>query len=152
MFYDAIKGEDPDSQRAQLRTYVHELGHAFNLLHSWQKNLADPPAAARAERRPRRPVVDELRLELPAPPPAPGGDGRLLGGFPFQFTDNELIHLRHGFYRNVIMGANPFGKGAAEIDPDLFADPIVDNSGLALELRAERRLRATASRSWWSSS
>ena len=33
------------------------------------------------------------------------------------------------------MGANAFGTGAAEIDPDVFAEPIVDNSGLALELR-----------------
>ena len=37
------QGHGSGSQRAQLRTYVHELGHAFNLLHSWQKNLADPP-------------------------------------------------------------------------------------------------------------
>ena len=44
VFYDAIQGADPASQRAALRTYVHELGHAFNLLHSWQKDLADPPA------------------------------------------------------------------------------------------------------------
>jgi hypothetical protein len=30
VFYDAIKGADAESQRAQLRTYVHELGHAFD--------------------------------------------------------------------------------------------------------------------------
>ena len=43
VFYNAIAGSAPYDQRAQLRTYVHEIGHAFNLLHSWQKNLADPP-------------------------------------------------------------------------------------------------------------
>ena len=38
------------------------------------------------------------------------------------------------------MGANAFGTGAAEIDPDSFAEPIVDNSGLALELRGREAL------------
>jgi hypothetical protein len=71
------------------------------------------------------------------PLPAPGGEPAYWAAFPFQFTDNELIHLRHGFYRNVIMGADPFGKGAAEIDPEMFEEPMEDNSGLALEVRAK---------------
>jgi len=37
----------------------------------------------------------------------------------------------------VIMGANAFKKGAAEVDPDLFDDPVSDTSGLALELRSK---------------
>ncbi|TMR20220.1 hypothetical protein, partial [Nonomuraea zeae] len=32
VFYDAIKGDTPQAQRAQLRTYVHELGH-LSLIH-----------------------------------------------------------------------------------------------------------------------
>ena len=137
VFYDAIQGTDPASQRAQLRTYVHELGHAFNLLHSWQKNLADPPAPL----GPNGGLGDLSWMQYVQNyqplPPAPGGQAAYWANFPFQFTDNELVHLRHGFYRNVIMGANPFGKGAAEIDPDLFDEPIVDNSGLAFELRGK---------------
>jgi hypothetical protein len=137
VFYDAIQGADAASQRAQLRTYVHELGHAFNLLHSWQKNLADPPQPL----GPNGGLGDlswmNYAWKYQPPPPGAGGEAAYWSAFPFQFTDNELVHLRHGFYKNVIMGANEFGKGAADIDPDIFDDPIVDNSGLALELRSK---------------
>jgi hypothetical protein len=136
VFYNQIHGAAPADQRAQLRTYVHELGHAFNLLHSWQKNLADPP----------QPLGDNNGLgDLSwmnytwqyQPSTGPGGDAAYWAAFPFQFTDNELIHLRHALYSNVVMGANAFGKGAAEIDPDLFAAPVEDRSGLMLELRSK---------------
>jgi len=137
VFYDAIKGTDAASQRAQLRTYVHELGHAFNLLHSWQKNLAVPPQPL----GPNGGLGDlswmNYAWKYQPPPPAPGGEAAYWTAFPYQFTDNELVHVRHGFYKNVIMGANAFAKGAAEIDPDMLDDPIVDNSGLALELRSK---------------
>jgi hypothetical protein len=137
VFYDAIKGTDAASQRAQLRTYVHELGHAFNLLHSWQKNLAQPPQPL----GPNGGLGDlswmNYTWKYQPPPPAPGGDAAYWAAFPFQFTDNELVHLRHGFYKDVIMGANPFGKGAAEVDPELFDEPVIDNSGLRLELRSK---------------
>ncbi|MER6425357.1 hypothetical protein [Streptomyces sp. NPDC001137] len=141
VFHDAIKGEDPASQRAQLRTYVHELGHAFNLLHSWQKDLADPPQPL----GPNGGLGDLSWMNyvqnFQPPPPAPGGQAAYWAAFPFQFTDSELVHLRHGFYRDVIMGGNPFGVGAAEVDVDLFDDPVVDNSGLTLELRSNGTFR-----------
>ncbi len=137
VFYDAIKGTSADAQRAQLRTYVHELGHAFNLLHSWDKGFADPPQPL----GPNGGLGDlswmNYAWKYQPPPPAPGGESAYWASFPFQFTNNELAHLRHGFLRNVIMGANPFAKGAGEIDPDLFDDPLTDNSGLAFELRAK---------------
>ena len=43
VFYKQIQSNTVSDQRAQLRAYVHELGHAVNLLHSWWKNLADLP-------------------------------------------------------------------------------------------------------------
>jgi hypothetical protein len=105
-------------------------------LHSWQKNFADPP-------QPLGPNgglgdlswMNYVQNYQPLPP-APGGPAAYWAAFPFQFTDAELVHLRHGFYRDVIMGGNPFGVGAAEIDVGLFDDPVVDNSGLTLELRS----------------
>ena len=137
VFYDAIKGTSADAQRAQVRTYVHELGHAFNLLHSWDKGFADPPQPL----GPNGGLGDlswmNYAWKYQPSPPAPGGESAYWANFPFQFTNNELAHLRHGFLRNVIMGANPFAKGAGEIDPDLFDDPLTDNSGLAFELRAK---------------
>jgi hypothetical protein len=135
VFHDAIQGTDAASQRAQLRTYVHELGHAFNLLHSWQKNLADPPQPL----GPNGGLGDlswmNYTWKYQPPPPEPGGEAAYWAAFPFAFTDNELGHLRHGFYQDVIMGGNRFGKGAAEIDPAMFDAPIVDDSRLALDLR-----------------
>lgn len=135
VFHNAIAGPGAADQRAQLRTYVHELGHAFNLLHSWQKNLADPPAPL----GPNGGFGDlswmNYTWQYQPTPPAPGGDAAYWAAFPFQFTANELAHLRHGYYANVVMGANPFGKGAAEVDPDEFDAPAEDRSGLALELR-----------------
>lgn len=137
VFYDAIKGMDAANQRAQLRTYVHELGHCFNLLHSWQKNLANPPAPL----GPNGGLGDlswmNYAWKYQPPPPAPGGEAAYWANFPFQFTDNEIVHLRHAFYRNIILGGNAFGTGAAEIDPMLFADAVEDYSGLQLELRAK---------------
>jgi hypothetical protein len=136
VFYNQIQGTAPYDQRAQLRTYVHELGHAFNLLHSWQKNLASPP----------QPLGDNGGLgDLSwmnytwnyQPSTGAGGDAAYWAAFPFQFTDNEVIHLRHGYHRNVVMGGNPFATGAAEIDPELFAEPVRDRSGLSLEVRTK---------------
>ncbi|MEV0591046.1 hypothetical protein [Nonomuraea cavernae] len=130
VFYDAIKGGSPQAQRAQLRTYVHELGHAFNLLHSWQKNLATPP-------QPLGPSggFGDLSWMNYVQNYRPGGEIGYWSAFPFQFTDPELVHLRHGFYRDVAMGANAFGTGAAEITP--FEQPVEDRSGLRLEVRAK---------------
>jgi len=137
VFYDLIKGTDPESQRAQLRTYVHELGHSFNLLHSWQKNLAQPPAPLGDVQG----LADLSWMNYPQnykPVSGTGGLAGYWGAFPFQFTDNELIHLRHGYYRNVIMGAGAFGAGAADIEPELFDEPLADESGLRLDLRVAK--------------
>jgi hypothetical protein len=132
VFYDAIQGLDATKQRAQLRTYVHELGHCFNLMHSWQKNLATPPA-------PLGPSggFGDLSWMNYAQNYQPGGTAGYWSNFPFQFTNSELVHLRHGFYRNVVLGGNAFGAGAAEINPETIADRIEDNSGLRLELRGK---------------
>jgi hypothetical protein len=68
----------------------------------------------------------------------PGGTNGYWANFDFQFTDNEVIHLRHAFYRNIVLGGNAFGTGAAEVDPELFSERIEDNSGLKLELKLPR--------------
>ncbi|HEY5853609.1 MAG TPA: hypothetical protein VIW24_06020 [Aldersonia sp.] len=136
VFHDAIGGASADSQRAALRTYVHELGHAFNLMHSWQKNLANPPAPL----GPNNGFGDLSWMNYVQnynSGTGQAGAAAYWAAFPFHYTDNEVVHLRHGFYRNVIMGANSFGAGAAEIDPEVFEQPLVDHSGLAIELRSK---------------
>lgn len=140
VFYNQIQGNAAYDQRAQLRTYVHELGHAFNLLHSWQKNLADPPQPLGQNNG----LGDLSWMNYTwnyQPSSGTGGDAAYWAAFPFQFTDSEVIHLRHAFYRHVVMGANAFGRGAAEVDPNLFAEPVRDRSGLALEVRSKPTFR-----------
>jgi hypothetical protein len=130
VFYDAIKGTTPQAQRAQLRTYVHELGHAFNLLHSWQKDLATPPQPLGPDGG-----FGDLSWMNYVQNYRPNGEQGYWSAFPFQCTHAELVHLRHGFYRDVAMGANAFGTGAAEIAP--FEQPVEDHSGLRLDVRAK---------------
>lgn len=125
-FSKGIGGATADKQRLQLYTYVHELGHCFNLLHSWQKGLATPPA-------PNRPASLSW---MNYPWNFPGGPGAFWSAFPFQFDDLELAHLRHAFRSHVIMGGSPFVTGSALQAPEAFEDPVEDNSGVALEIRA----------------
>lgn len=128
VFHTGIGGTTSDKLRLQLYTYVHELGHCFNLLHSWQKKYAVPPA-------PNRP--DALSY-MNYPWNFPHGANAFWNAFPFQFDDLEVVHLRHAFRNNIIMGGNDFAVGAALEDPQAFADPVEDNSGLRLELEAPK--------------
>jgi hypothetical protein len=129
VFYEGIGGTTADKQRLQLYTCTHELGHCFNLLHSWQKSLGTPPV-------PDRPNALSW-MNYPWRYPL-GGAGAFWNAFPFQFDDQELIHVRHAFRDAVIMGGNPFATGSALEDPQGWRDPIEDGSGLKLELRAPR--------------
>lgn len=129
VFHEGIGGASAEQQRLQLYTYVHELGHCFNLLHSWQKSLASPP-------KPDRP--DSLSwMNYPWNYPK-GGPAAFWSSFDFLFDDEELIHLRHGFRNDVIMGGNNFIVGSA-LGREVLADPISDESGLALAISTHQR-------------
>jgi hypothetical protein len=120
VFYQGIGGTTATQLRLQLYTHTHELGHCFNLMHSWQKSLAQPPG-----------VDNPSALSwMNYPWNYPGGANAFWNAFPFQFVDEEAVHLRHAFRNNIIPGANPFTIGAAEIDPAVMSDPIEDHSGL----------------------
>lgn len=126
VFYAGIGGTSADARRLQAYTCVHELGHCFNLLHSWQKSLATPP-------QPNRPASPSW---MNYPWRFPGGAGAFWSAFPFRFDAQELVHIRHGFLKDVIMGGNPFGTGSALEDLESWRSPIEDRSGLLLELDA----------------
>jgi len=131
VFHRGIGGTSAEQQRLQLYTYVHEIGHAFNLLHSWQKSFASPPV-------PNRPSALSW-MNYPWNFPGTGAPG-FWSGFPFQFDNPEVVHLRHAFYNNIVPGGSNFAVGAGlhqHIDPEEFETPISDDSGLQLELRAE---------------
>ena len=126
VFYEGIGGTGAAQRRLQAYTCVHELGHCFNLLHSWQKSLAIPP-------QPNRPASPSW---MNYPWRFPGGEGAFWSAFPFRFDAQELVHLRHGFLNDVIMGGNPFQVGSALEDLESWRAPIEDRSGLRLELGA----------------
>ncbi len=130
VFHQGIGGSTPERLRLQLYTYVHELGHNFNLLDSWQKSLATPPA-------PNRPLSLSW-MNYPFNYPAPGGETTYRNQFAFQFDNQEVIHLRHAFRNNIIMGGSNFAVGSA-LEHDLMPDPIRDESGLSLTISTHQR-------------
>ena len=122
-FYQIISGSTATKLRDQLYVCVHELGHCFNLYHSFHKKYMNPPV-------PNRP---DAKSWMNYPQNYPGGSSAFWADFPFQFDSLELIHLRHAYYNNIIMGGNDFGAGAAlKID-----DNIIDDSGLKLKLESK---------------
>jgi hypothetical protein len=130
-FYQVIQAGTPQNLREQLYVNVHELGHCFNLFHSFHKQFMNPPL-------PNRPgSLSWMNYPQHYAPGggAPSGAAAFWGAFPFQFDDLELAHLRHGFRDNVIMGGRPFGTGAALEMPLQPEDAIEDRSGLRLSVR-----------------
>ena len=128
VFYRGIGGTTAEQHRLQLYTCVHELGHCFNLLHSWQKSFATPP----------KPNIPNSLSWMNYPWGYPGGAAAFWNNFPFQFDPVEVAHIRHGFRNNVIMGGNPFIQGSSLRDADtLFEDPIEPHPSLYLELETK---------------
>lgn len=129
VFHTGIGGTTAEKLRLQLYTNVHELGHCFNLMHSWQKQYAAPP-------KPNRPESLSW-MNYPWAYPN-GGPAGFWSGFDFRFDDEELIHLRHGFRNDVIMGGNNFTVGAS-LGREVMADSISDESGLVLAISTHQR-------------
>lgn len=84
------------SVRHFLYTWVHEAGHAFNLLHSWDKSRPDALSW----------MNYDWRYD------ARNGVDSFWSAFRFRFDDEELIHIRHGDRSSVIMGGDPWASGA----------------------------------------
>ena len=127
-FYQNISGNTAVSLRNQLYVCVHELGHCFNLFHSFHKKYMNPPLPNRLW----------AKSWMNYPQKYPGGAAAFWSVFPFQFDNLEVIHLRHAFRNNIIMGGNPFGTGAAFEVLDAFGDNVSDDSGLKLQLEVSK--------------
>lgn len=82
--------------RMRFWTAVHEMGHAFNLAHSWQKAFGTPwiPLANQPE----------ARSFMNYPYNVSGGQAAFFADFAYRFTDDELLFLRHAPSRFVQMG------------------------------------------------
>lgn len=77
-------------------TACHEMGHAFNLAHSWQKNLGVQWI----------PLTNEplARSFMNYPYNVPGGTTAFFSDFAFRFSDAELLFMRHAPSRFVQQG------------------------------------------------
>ncbi|GGZ50076.1 hypothetical protein GCM10010387_50490 [Streptomyces inusitatus] len=100
VFHQSMQGFGWIGNANELFCYVHEIGHGFNLAHSWQKHLAQPPAPL----GPDQGYGDLSWMNYPQN--YSQGEEAYWRNFRFQFTDNELRHLRHGFYQHIIPGGS----------------------------------------------
>lgn len=83
-------------QRMIFWTACHEMGHAFNLAHSWQKSLGPSwiPLANEVEER----------SFMNYPFRVSGGQTNFFADFEYRFSDSELLFMRHAPARFVQMG------------------------------------------------
>ncbi len=88
----------PDAwvQRMRFWTACHEMGHAFNLAHSWQKELGTPWIPLHNENEARSFMNYPFRVE--------GGESAFFADFENKFSDSELLFMRHAPSEYVQMG------------------------------------------------
>jgi hypothetical protein len=123
----------PWVERMKFWTAMHEIGHAFNLAHSWQKSLgtawvplADEPAAL---------------SYMNYPYFYPGGLDAFFAAFQYGFSPDELLFLRHAPERLVKMGAEPWFSSHG-FEQEAFEQLRAAVTGpLELELRVHRQPR-----------
>jgi hypothetical protein len=112
-------------ERMQFWTACHEMGHAFNLAHSWDK--AEPPSWIPLVSRP------ESRSFMNYPYEVQGGQSRFFRDFRFRFDDDELLFMRHAPEAFVQMG------NADWFDQHAFRNADVPEvPAFRLELRHQR--------------
>jgi hypothetical protein len=120
-------------ERMKYWTAVHEIGHAFNLAHSWQKSLetawvplADEPEALSFMNYPFR---------------FTGGVDAFFSAFEYGFSPDELLFLRHAPERLVQQGAAPWFSEHG-FEQDAFRQLRAAVTGpLELEIRVHREPR-----------
>jgi hypothetical protein len=128
-FISQAPGGDPNPaawvQRMRFWTAVHEMGHSFNLAHSWQKSLGTPWIPLANE--------PEARSFMNYPYNVSGGQSAFFADFEFRFSNGELLFMRHAPKRFVQMGNADWFDHHGFQQPELAAAPE-----LQLQLRVNR--------------
>ena len=106
VFQRSTGWQSDDEKRFLLFIYVHELGHCFNLNHSWNK-----PNNELSSEADRYSTLSWMNLpwRYYSSKESRGGEA-FWEAFDFQFDSSELMHLRHGFRNDVIFGGNTFNR------------------------------------------
>ncbi len=117
--------------RYTFHTYIHEIGHCFNLLHSFDKGRASSLSYMNYPQE-YRPLSGVPRFS--------SRSREYWRRFAFEFDRLELEHLRHGALPNIIPGDRNFGSGAAsEVDLSNFQPPLLNNAGFRLKIESKPR-------------
>ncbi|WP_167618550.1 hypothetical protein [Maribellus sediminis] len=124
-FNSLVQNPSTQTQAAAMRkylyTYVHEIGHAFNFLHSWDKSRPDALSWMNYDWK-----YDNRN-----------GSGTFWGNFRMRFDDEELIHMRHGNRASVIMGADPWASGGHMEEPGNAMSNIIGNAPVELSVKSK---------------
>jgi len=118
---------DPDPaawvDRTRFWTACHEMGHAFNLAHSWQKTLGVPwiPLVDEPE---ARSFMNYFFFVL-------GGHAAFFADFEYRFSNQELLFMRHAPAQFVRMG-----------DADWFDHHGFQEAGVSIDQPLSLALRA----------
>jgi hypothetical protein len=102
VFQNATGWQSSADRRMRLFIYIHELGHCLNLRHPWSGIPADSSAWIDTHSSlswMNYPWRYYLSREI-------RGEEAFWERFNFQFSNSELMHLRHGFRNHVIFGGN----------------------------------------------
>lgn len=122
---------DPDPAAAVARmkfwTAVHEMGHTFNLAHSWQKSLGNPWIPL--------PDEPEARSFMNYPYKVHGGESAFFADFEYRFSDGELLFMRHAPHRFVQHGNADWFENHGFQEANAARSP-----SMTLELRVHRTL------------
>jgi hypothetical protein len=117
----------PHAWRERMRfwTACHEIGHLFNLAHSWEKEEGSPWLPCRNS--------DDALSFMNYPSYYPGGEKAYFSDFTFRFEDDELLFMRHAPEPFVQMG------NAAWFSNHAFEGRPKNETPFHLELRVTRR-------------
>ena len=111
--------------RMRFWTAVHEMGHAFNLAHSWQKSLGTPWVPLANE--------PEARSFMNYPYNVAGGQAAFFANFDYRFSNQELLFIRHAPERFVQMGNAAWFDHHGFQQAEIAEEPIFN-----LEIRVNR--------------
>lgn len=107
---------EAEALRKYLYTWVHEAGHAYNLLHSWNKSRPDSLSWMNYDWR-----YDQRN-----------GADSFWANFRMRFDDEELAHIRHGDRASVMMGGDAWATGG-HLESPVGAKTLVEGQ-VPLEL------------------
>lgn len=132
-FISMPRANDPNpaawTQRMIFWCACHEMGHAFNLAHSWQKGYGG--GWIELENEP------EARSFMNYPYNVAGGERAFFDDFEYRFSDGELLFMRHAPAQFVQMGNADWFDDHAFESAVVYPEPSFD---LDLRLNREKAL------------